>query len=75
MDTDSFIPKHYTPIYKSKRYTIRELGSDRGTNDDKIRVELHKEGIDWIKNQAAASNFGGVYDGNGGQIYDLFVTL
>ena len=55
---------------------FREMRCDRGTNfigaeaelkkavkemyDQKIKAELLKESIDWIKNSASASNFGGV---------------
>jgi hypothetical protein len=31
-------------------------------HDDKIKAELLKDGIDWIKNPAKASNFGGVWE-------------
>lgn len=76
MDTDSFIQA--LRRFTSRRGTIRELRSDRGTNfvgaerelkkaveemdDNKITAELLKEGIDWIQNPAAASNFGGVWE-------------
>ena len=75
MNADSFIQALRRFI--SRRGTIRELRSDRGTNfigaeselerafdemDDKVKTELLKEGIDWIKNPATASNFGGVWE-------------
>ena len=62
----------------SRRGTMRQLRSDRGTlfvgaerelkkaveemDDNKITAELLKEGIDWMKNPAAASNIGGVWE-------------
>ena len=58
------------------RGPVREMGCDRGTNftgaeaelkkaieeidDQKKKEEPLKESIDWIKNPALASNFGGV---------------
>ena len=56
---------------------VRKMGCDRGMNfigakaelkkaieemdDQKIKAELLKESIDWIKNPASASNFGSVW--------------
>ena len=76
METDSFIQALRRFI--CRRGTIRELRSNRGTNlvgaenelkkaveemdDGKIKAELLKDGIDWIKNPAKASNFGGVWE-------------
>ena len=31
-------------------------------DDEKIKAELLKENIDWIRNPATASNFGGVWE-------------
>ncbi|CAB4017128.1 hypothetical protein pdam_00011563, partial [Paramuricea clavata] len=68
METDSFIQA--LRRFTCRRGAIRELRSDRGTNfigaenelnraveemdDDKIKAELLKDGIDWIKNPAKA---------------------
>ena len=76
IETDSFIQALCR--FTCRRGAIRELRSDRGTNfigaenelkkaveemdDDKIKAELLKDGIDWIKNPAKTSNFGGVWD-------------
>ena len=76
MEADSFIQA--LRRFTCRRGAIRELRSDRGTNfigaenelnkaveemdDDKIKAELLKDGIDWIKNPAKASNFGGVWE-------------
>ena len=75
MNADSFIQALRRFI--SRRGTIRELRSDTGTNFtgaeselerafdemyDKVKTELLKEGIDWIKNPATATNFGGVWE-------------
>ena len=76
METDSFIQALRRFI--CRRGDVRELRSDRGTNfigaenvlnkaveemdDDKIKADLLKDGIDWIKNPAKASNFGGVWE-------------
>ena len=62
----------------SRRGPIRELRSDQGTNfvgaqnelkkalqemdDDQIKAELLKHDIDWVRNPATASNFGGVWE-------------
>ena len=61
-----------------RRGSVREIRCDRGTNfigaeaelkkaieemdDQEIKAELLKENIDWIKNPACASNFGGVWE-------------
>lgn len=62
----------------SRRGPIKELCSDQRTNfigaqnelkkalqdmdDDQIKVELLKNDIDWVRNPATASNFGGVWE-------------
>lgn len=71
METDLFLQtlRHFT----CRRGPIKELRSDQGTNfvgaeiklmaalqemdDDKIKAELLKESIDWIRNPVTASNF------------------
>ncbi|XP_028406790.1 uncharacterized protein LOC114529233 [Dendronephthya gigantea] len=74
--TDSFLQALRRFI--CRRGNIRELRSDQGTNfigaenelkkaveemdDDKIKIGLLKNSIDWIKNPAKASNFGGVWE-------------
>ena len=61
-----------------RRGPVREIRCDRGTNfigaeaelknaideidDQKVKAELLKAKIDWIKNPASASNFGGVWE-------------
>ena len=76
METDSFLQALRRFI--CRRGSVRELRSDRGSNfigaerelkealkemdDDKIKAELLKEGVDWIRNPASASNFGGVWE-------------
>lgn len=76
METDAFIQALRRFI--SRRGPVREIRCDRGTNfigaenemkkaveeidDDKVKAELLKENIDWIKNPASASNFGGVWE-------------
>ena len=73
METDSFLQALRHVI--TRRGPIRELRSDQGTNfvgaenklkralqemdDEKIKAELLKHNIDWIRNPATASNFGG----------------
>ena len=76
LDTDSFLQALQRFI--SRRGPIRELRSDQGTNfvgaqnelkkalqemdDDQIKAELLKHDIDWVRNPATASNFGGVWE-------------
>ena len=76
METDSFLQA--LRRFFCRRGPIRELRSDQGTNfvgaenelkaalqemdDEKIKAELLKENIDWIRNPATASNFGGVWE-------------
>ena len=76
LDTDSFLQALRRFI--SRRGPIRELRSDQGTNfvgaqnelkkalqemdDDQIKAELLKHDIDWVRNPATASNFGGVWE-------------
>lgn len=76
METDSFLQALRRFI--SRRGPIRELRSDQGTNfvgadnelkkalqemdDDQIKAELLKNDIDWVRNPATASNFGGVWE-------------
>ena len=76
METDSFLQA--LRRFTCRRGPIRELRSDQGTNfvgaenelkaalremdDEKIKAELLKENIDWIRNPATASNFGGVWE-------------
>ena len=73
-ETDSFI--NALRRFICRRGSVREIRCDRGTNfigaeaelkkaieemdDQEIKAELLKESIDWIKNPASASNFGGV---------------
>ena len=73
METDSFIQALRRFI--CRRGPVREIRCDRGTNfigaenelieesdDEKVKTELLKDNIDWIKNPASASNFGGVWE-------------
>ena len=76
LETDSFI--NALRRFICRRGTVREIRCDRGTNfivaeaelkkaieemdDQEIKAELLKESIDWIKNPASASNFGGVWE-------------
>ena len=73
METDSFLQALRHVI--ARRGPIRELRSDQGTNfvgaenelkralqemdEEKIKAELLKYNIDWVRNPATASNFGG----------------
>ena len=75
METDSFLQALRRVI--TRRGPIRELCSDQGTNfvgaenklkralqemdDEKIKVKLLKHNIDWVRNPATASNFGGAW--------------
>ena len=75
METDSFLQALRRVI--ARRGPIRELRSDQGTNfvgaenglkralqemdDEKIKAELLKHTIDWVRNPATASNFGGAW--------------
>ena len=86
METDSFIQALQRFI--CCRGAVRELCSDRGTNfigaenelkkaveemdDDKIKADLLKDRIDWIKNPAKATNFRGEC---GSERLYLFATL
>ena len=74
LETDSLI--NALRRFICRRGSVREIRCDRGTNfigaeaelkkaieemdDQEIKAELLKENIDWIKNPASASNFGGV---------------
>ena len=76
METDSFFQAPRRVV--ARREPIRELRSDRGTNfvgaenelkralqgmdDAKIKAELLKHNIAWIRNPATASNFGGAWE-------------
>ena len=76
LETDSFI--NALRRFICRRGSAREIRCDRGTNfigaegelkkaieevdDQEIKAELLKESIDWIKNSASASNFGGVWE-------------
>ena len=76
METDSFLQALRRVI--ARRGPIRELRSDQGTNyvgaenelkrtlqemdDEKIKAELLKHDIDWIRNPVTASNFGGAWE-------------
>ena len=76
METDSFLQALRRVI--ARRGPIRELRSDQGTNfvgaenelkralqemdDEEIKAELLKHNIDWIRNPATASNFGGAWE-------------
>ena len=76
METDSFLQALRRVI--ARRGPIRELRSDQGTNfvgaenelkrslqemdDERIKAELLKHNIDWIRNPAMASNFGGAWE-------------
>ena len=76
LETDSFI--NALRRFICRRGSVREIRCDRGTNfigaeaelkkaieemdDQEIKAELLKENIDWIKNPACASNFGGVWE-------------
>ena len=76
LETDSFI--NALRRFICRRGSVREIRCDRGTNfigaeaelkkaieemdDQEIKAELLKESIDWIKNPASASNFGGVWE-------------
>ena len=76
LETDSFI--NALRRFICRRGSVREIRCDRGTNfigaeaelkkaieemdDQEIKAELLKENIDWIKNSACASNFGGVWE-------------
>ena len=81
LETDSFI--NALRRFICRRGSVREIRFDRGTNftgaeaelkkaieemdDQEIKAELLKENIDWIKNPACASNFGGVWERQSGQ--------
>ncbi|CAB4028519.1 Nuclear factor related to kappa-B-binding, partial [Paramuricea clavata] len=76
METDSFIKALRRFI--CRRSPVQEIRCDRGTNfigaenelkrtieeidDEKVKTELLKDNIDWIKTPASASNFGGVWE-------------
>ena len=76
MGTNSFLQALRS--FTCRKVPIRELRSDQGTNfvgaenelkeavqemdGEKIKAELLKENIDWIRNPATASNFGGVWE-------------
>ena len=76
METDSFLQALRHVI--ARRRPIQELRSDQGTNlvgaenelnralqemnDEKIKAELLKHSIDWIRNPATASMFGGAWE-------------
>ena len=76
METDSFLQALRCVI--ARRGPIRELRSDQGTNfvgaenelkralqemdDEKIKAELLKHNIDWVRNPATASNFIGAWE-------------
>ena len=76
MEKDSFLQALRRFI--CRRGPIRELRSDQGTNfvgaenemkkalqemdDSQIKAELLKHDIDWVRNPAKASNFGGVWE-------------
>ena len=76
METDSFLQALWRVI--ARRGPIRELRSDQETNfvgaenelkrsfqemdDERIKAELLKHNIDWIRNPAMASNFGGAWE-------------
>ena len=76
LETDSFI--NAVRRFICRRGSVREIRCNRGTNfigaeaelkkaieemdDQEIKAELLKESIDWIKNPASASNFGGVWE-------------
>ena len=76
LETDSFI--NALRRFICRRGSVREIRCDRGTNfigaeaelkkaikemdDQEMKAELRKENIDWIKNPASASNFGGVWE-------------
>ncbi len=76
MGTDSFIQALRRFI--CSRGPVRETHCDRGTNfigaenklrkaieeidDDKVKAELLKDNINWIKNSASMSNFAGVWE-------------
>ncbi|XP_068720766.1 uncharacterized protein [Montipora capricornis] len=76
LETDSFI--NALRRFISRRGSVREIHCDRGTNfigaeaelkkaieeidDQEIKAELLKVSIDWIKNPASDSNFGGVWE-------------
>ena len=76
LETDAFI--NALRRFLCRRGPVREIRCDRGTNfigaetelkkaieeidDEKIKAELIKANIDWIKNPACASNFGGVWE-------------
>ena len=76
METDSFLQALRRVV--ARRGPIQELRSDQGTNfvgaenelkralqemdDAKIKAELLKHNIDWIRNPATASNFGGAWE-------------
>lgn len=76
IETDSFLQA--LRRYISRRGPVRDIRSDQGTNfigaenelkralqemdNEKIKRQLLNEGIDWIRNPATASNFGGVWE-------------
>ena len=76
LEADSFI--NALRRFVCRRGPVREIRCDRGTNfigaktelkkaieemdDQKIKAELLEDNIDWIKNPASASNFGGVWE-------------
>ena len=76
LETDSFIQA--LSRFICRRGPVREIRWNRGTNfvggegelkkaideidDQKVKAELLKVKIDWIKNPASASNFGGEWE-------------
>ena len=80
-----------TALYLSERTHKRTSRSDQGTNfvgaenelktalqemdDEKIKAELLKENIDWIRNPATASNFGGVWERQTRSVRNVMTAL
>ena len=77
LDGNGFVHTRSSQIHLSQR-CCQGLRSNRGTNfigaenelkkaveemdDEKIKADLLKDGIDWTKNPAKARNFGGVWE-------------
>ena len=89
METDLFLQALRHVI--ARRGPIRELRSDQGTNfvgakndlkralqemdDEKIKAELLKHNIDWVRNPATASNFRGAWERQIPSVQNIMAAL